>query len=87
MPERETTRRDEADEPAEDHRARRSAREVTDWETALDVARRQGASAEPADADRANAGAVVSRAHRAEKSSGQSPGAVRPGHTSTRNET
>jgi hypothetical protein len=83
MPQRETPKRDHADESAGEQRSRQSAREVTEWETAFAAARKQGASAEPIDADRANPGAVVSRAHRAEKSSGQSPGAAQPGHTST----
>jgi CheY-like chemotaxis protein len=53
---------------------RQCAREVAEWETALATARKQDHSDGTADADRANAGAMVSRAHRAEKSSGQSPG-------------
>ncbi len=86
MAEHEATKRDDADEAAEARRSRQSAREVTEWETAFAAAKRQGAFAETANADRANAGALVSRSHRAEKSSGPSPGAARPEHTSTRNE-
>jgi len=71
--ERNTMNRGEArDESAQEHRSRQSAREVADWETALETARKQDHSAGTADPDRANAGAIVSRALRAEKSSGQS---------------
>jgi hypothetical protein len=77
MAERETTKRDEADESAEEHRSRQSAREVTEWEAAFAAAREHGAPAGPADPDRANAGAMVSRAHRAEKSSGGSRNGAR----------
>jgi hypothetical protein len=87
MAERDTMKRREADDQsAEERRTRQSAREVAEWETALDAARKQDRSDSTADADQANAGAMVSRAHRAEKGSGQSPSAARPGHTSTRSE-
>jgi hypothetical protein len=74
------------DESAEERRTRQSAREVAEWETALAAARKRDHSHGTADPDRANAGAVVSRAHRAEKSSGQSPGATRRGPTPTRSD-
>ena len=90
MAERDTVKRggagDAGDESADERRIRRSAREVAEWETALAAARKQDPSDGTADADRANAGAVVSRAHRAEKSSGQMPGAARQGTPSTRSE-
>jgi hypothetical protein len=79
MAERETTKRDEADESTTERGSRQSAREVAEWETAFAAANEHGALAESADADRANAGAMVSRAHRAEKSSGGSRNAARPG--------
>ena len=44
----------------------------------------KSSEAETDDTDRANAGAIVSRAHRAEKASGQSPDAARRASTSTR---
>jgi hypothetical protein len=69
---------DENGESADERRNRESAREVAEWETAFAAAKEQGALAGPPDADRANAGAMVSRAHRAEKSSGGSPNAARP---------
>jgi hypothetical protein len=72
MPDRETTTHDEADESAEERRNRQSAREVAAWEAAFATAKEQSSPARPADADRANAGAMVSRAHRAEKSGGGS---------------
>ena len=87
MAERDTMNRGEADDlSSEEHRTRQSAREVAEWETAFAAARKQGGSDETADADRANAGAMVSRAHRAEKNSGQSPGAACRGPTTTRSE-
>ena len=87
MAERDTMDRDEAgDESAEERRTRQSAREVAEWETAFAAARKQDHSDAPADADRANPGAMVSRAHRAEKNSGQSPGAACRGPTTTRSE-
>ncbi|MFN2563854.1 MAG: hypothetical protein ABR499_02425 [Gemmatimonadaceae bacterium] len=79
MSDRETTKHDEADESAEDRRSRRSAREVAEWEAALASGKEQGSPARPADADHANAGAIVSRAHRAEKDSGHARDAARPG--------
>jgi hypothetical protein len=63
---------DEARESAEGRRNREWAREVAEWETAFAAAKVQRALAGPVDGDRANAGAMVSRAHRAEKSSGDS---------------
>jgi hypothetical protein len=78
MAERETTKRDEADEFAGERRRRESAREVSEWETAFAAAKEQGSLAGPPDADRANAGAMVSRAHRAEKRSVDSRDPLRP---------
>jgi hypothetical protein len=78
MPDRETTTHDEADESAEERRDRQSAREVSAWEAAFATAKEQGNPARPVDADRANAGAMVSRAHRAEKTSGSSRDAAPP---------
>jgi hypothetical protein len=78
MSDRDTTTHDKAEESAEERRSRQSAREVTEWETAFAAGKEQGAPAGPADADRANAGAIVSRAHRAEKRSGGSRNAARP---------
>jgi hypothetical protein len=72
MSDRETTTHDEADESAEERRNRQSAREVGAWEAAFATAKDQGSRARPADADRANAGAMVSRAQRAEKTSARS---------------
>jgi hypothetical protein len=87
MAERDTMNRGEADDlSSEEHRTRQSAREVAEWETAFAAARKQGRSDGTADANRANGGAIVPRAHRAEKSSGQPPGAARRGPTSTRSE-
>jgi hypothetical protein len=78
MSDRERTMHDEADESAEERRNLQSAREVSAWEAAFATAKEQGSSARPVDADRANAGAMVSRAHRAEKTSGSSRDAARP---------
>ncbi len=78
MSDRETTTHDEADESAEERRNRQSAREVGAWEAAFATATEQGSPAQAADADRANAGALVSRAHRAEKTSGSSRDAAPP---------
>ena len=87
MAERDTMNPGEAgDESAEERRALQAGREVAEWETAFAAAREQGRSDGTADANRANAGAIVPRAHRAEKSSGQPPGAARRGPTSTRSE-
>ena len=80
MTEHDRTKHDDTGESAEEHRSRQSAREVTEWETAFAAAKEQGVppAPAPADPDRANAGAAVSRAHRAEKSSGRSRNAPRP---------
>ncbi len=67
MSDDETRTNREAPESAEERRSRQSAREVAEWEHALSAGRADGNSAAPADRDRAKAGAVVSRAHRAEK--------------------
>jgi hypothetical protein len=67
MSDHETTINKEAPESAEERRSRQSAREVAEWEAALAAGKAPDGAARPADRDRANAGAVVSRAHRAEK--------------------
>ena len=64
--------REASEESAEERRGRESAREVTEWETAFAAAKNaknHGEATQPPDADLANAGAMVSRAHRAEKNS------------------
>ena len=71
MADPETTTRDEADESPEGRRTRQSARDVADWEAAFAAGKQQSGVARPGDADSANAGAIVSRAHRAEKGSGR----------------
>ena len=73
MPDDETRTNREAPESAEERRSRQSAREVAEWEDALTTGRADGSSAAPADRDRALAGAVVSRAHRAEKTTARPP--------------
>jgi hypothetical protein len=78
MSDRETTTHDAAEESAEERRNRQSAREVAAWEAAFATAKEQSSPAPPADADRANAGAVVSRAHREEKLSARSRNEARP---------
>jgi hypothetical protein len=63
----------EAPESAQERWSRQSAREVAEWEAALAAGKADGSPESPADADRANAGAMVSRAHRAEKSTVRPP--------------
>jgi hypothetical protein len=70
MPDRSSRDEDLGDESAEARRERQSAREVAEWEAAFRAPRTEPRTEPVADADRANAGAVVSRAHRAEKASG-----------------
>lgn len=67
MSDDDTTTGEEAPESTEERRTRQSAREVAEWEAALAAGKAGGSIARAADADRANAGAMVSRAHRAEK--------------------
>lgn len=67
MSDHETTSSRETPESAEERRSRQSAREVADWDAALAAGKADGRVARAADADRANAGAIVSRAHRADK--------------------
>jgi hypothetical protein len=67
MSDHETTTSNAAHESPEDRRSRQSAREVAEWEAALAAGKADGSPVGPPDADRANAGAMVSRAHRAEK--------------------
>ena len=64
--------KDQTPESVEE-RSRRSAREVAEWEADLAAGKPDGNSAPPDDADRANAGAMVSRAHRAEKKTVRPP--------------
>jgi hypothetical protein len=72
MPDQDTTR-DTADESVEDRRSRKSAREVVEWETAFAAAKEQGKAQRATGSDHANAGAIVSRAHRAEKTTVRPP--------------
>jgi hypothetical protein len=74
MSDRETTTHDAAEAAAEERRSRKSAREVVEWETAFAAAKKQGDATPRAAVDRANAGAMVSRAHRAEKMTARPPG-------------
>ncbi len=69
----ETTTNKEAPESADERRSRQSAREVAEWEAALAAGKAHDGAARPADRDRANAGAAVSRAHRAEKTTMRPP--------------
>ncbi len=69
MPDR-MSRRGNRDESADALRERQSAREVAEWEAAFRAPRPDPAPPPTMADDRANAGAVVSRAHRAEKTSG-----------------
>jgi hypothetical protein len=69
----ETTTSKEAPESSEERRTRQSAREVAEWEADLAAGKVDGGPAQAADADRANAGAMVSRAHRAEKTNARPP--------------
>ena len=73
MSDSETTNNKEAPESAEERRSRQSAREVAEWEAAFAAGKAHDGPPRPADRDRANAGAVVSRAHRAEKTTVQPP--------------
>jgi hypothetical protein len=73
MSDHETTINKEAPESAEERRLRQSAREVAEWEEAFAAGKARGGPARAADRDRANAGAVVSRAHRAEKTTARPP--------------
>jgi hypothetical protein len=65
-------------ESAEERRARQAAENVATWEAAFAATRAQTGAASERDPDRANAGALVSRAHREEKTSGSSPHGVAP---------
>ena len=69
MPDRFSKERGSGDESAEARRERQSAREVAEWEAAFRASRTEPGTEPEPDADRANAGAMVSRAHRAEKES------------------
>ena len=73
MSEHEAGTNKEAPESAEERRSRQSTREVAEWEADLAAGKADGAPAQAADADSANAGAMVSRAHRAEKTSVRPP--------------
>ena len=73
MSKHEATTNKEATESADERRSRQSAREVAEWEAALAAGKAHDGAARPADTDRANAGAVVSRAHRAEKTTVRPP--------------
>ena len=67
MSDRENPTEEKAEDSAEERRSRQSAREVAEWEAAFASAKAHGSPARAANVDRANAGAMVSRAHRAEK--------------------
>jgi hypothetical protein len=69
MSDQESTTSREAPESMEERRSRQAAREVAEWDAALAAGQADGGQARAADEDRANAGAMVSRAHRAEKTS------------------
>ena len=73
MSDYDTTTKKAAPESAEERRGRQSAREVAEWEAALAAGKAPDGAARPAGRDHANAGAVVSRAHRAEKTTVRSP--------------
>jgi hypothetical protein len=73
MSDYETTPNKEAPESEHERRSRRSAREVAEWEAALATGKAHDDQARPADSDRANAGAIVARAHRAEKTTTRPP--------------
>ena len=66
-------------ESAESNRERQSAREVAMWEAAFAAATDRGSAPPADDADQANAGAMVSRAHRAEKASARTSHPAGPG--------
>jgi hypothetical protein len=68
---------------ADELRARQSAENVATWEAAFTAARAETSAPSDGESDYANPGALVSRAHRAEKASGSSPGAVGPDDRST----
>ena len=72
MPDRTFTARNGDEESADAIRERRSAEEVAEWEAAFHAPRAAPGDVSTADRDSANAGAMVSRAHRAEKNSGHS---------------
>jgi hypothetical protein len=72
MSDHETSTNREAPESPEERLSRQSAREVAEWEAALAAGKADGTAQRP-DADRANAGAMVSRAHRAEKTTVHPP--------------
>jgi hypothetical protein len=74
MPDPEMTAATGGAKSPEGRRAQQAAKNVATWERAFAAAKAQ-AEGEP---DRANAGALVSRAHREEKTSGGSPHAVGP---------
>jgi len=57
-------------ESADARRERQSARSVAEWEAAFHATRTEPDTGRAPDVDRANAGAMVSRSHRAEKASG-----------------
>jgi hypothetical protein len=63
---------------ADERRARQSADDVATWEAALAAGRAQTSAPSEGEPDRANAGALVSRAHREEKTSGSPSHAVGP---------
>jgi hypothetical protein len=72
MPDRMSAPQSGDEESAQAARERRSAREVAEWEAALRASKAAAVTPSTAGADSANAGALVSRAHRAEKTSGHS---------------
>ena len=73
MPDR-TNQRDEGAESPTARRERESARSVAEWEAAFHEANAEGGDGRQQGDDQANAGAIVSRAHRAEKQSGSANG-------------
>jgi len=74
------TNQDGAAQYAEARRTWQAARDVALWDAALAEARAQAAPAPAGESDRANAGALASRAHHAEKTT------VRPPHKDERGE-
>ena len=79
MPARTNTRRNRGHESAHALRERRSAQQVAEWEAAFRAATSTGGASATTGDDSANAGAIVSRAHRAEKKSGERGVSHNPG--------
>lgn len=71
-------------ESPEERRTRQAADDVAAWDAAFAAAKARSDAPSNEEPDRANAGALVSRAHREEKTSGSSPHAVGPNDRSAR---